>query len=212
MTKQIVFVDGMGGKRYMRRTLKNFFTARGYAVHFFDYSTSKQSLADIKSQLTAFLLGIASQGKYCAIGYSFGGILLRLVLQEHENAMIFPSRLVLLASPIRSNRLSRRFKNWNIYKALTGDCGLIATDDRLMSTISIPSIPTACIYGVWPWLGVLGLFEGCKLQHDGMIAVDELLSPDFALTVEINASHAFIPGNSVALSHTLAWFENVWNV
>lgn len=209
MVRQIVFIDGVGGKRYMRGKLKTFFSSHGYEVHFFDYLASSQTLIDIKRELTAFLLTISEQGEYFAIGYSFGGVLLRLVIQECKTSVIFPAGIVLLASPVVSVRLSRRFRNWRIYKTLTGECGQLTANAEEMSKIGLPSMPTACIYGEWPWLGVLGLVEGYQLQHDGMLAVDEVVVPDFKFTVGITSSHALIPGSALALIAMRAWFEKV---
>jgi alpha-beta hydrolase superfamily lysophospholipase len=149
MPKQLIFVDGIGGKRYMRGRLIRFFSSRGYVVHCFDYSPSAQLLATIKTQLIGFLHDVAGKGEYFAIGYSFGGVLLRLVLQECKTLKASPSRIVLLASPVLSMRLARRVKNWRIYKAITGECGQVVADDATMARIAEPTIPTGCIYGIW---------------------------------------------------------------
>ncbi|WP_439464304.1 esterase/lipase family protein [Roseateles sp. NT4] len=207
IAKQLVFVDGVGGKRYMRGKLIRHFEQRGYSVRCFDYSASSQSLTDIKARLAALLREVAAQGDYAAMGYSFGGVLLRLVLQESAAALPPPRRMVLLASPLTSMRLASRLKNWRIYKLMTGECGQLAANTAEMAKISFPAVPTACIYGTWPWLGALGLFAGFKLPHDGMVAADEAAPGRFALAAPIRASHAFIPAHPAALAAASGWFE-----
>ena len=72
----------------------------------------------------------------------------------------------------------------------------------------MPAIPTACIYGVWPWLGPLGFFYGFKLPHDGMLAAEEVLAPNAEASIPIQASHAFIPSNREALKAIHSWFNS----
>ncbi|MFZ6798870.1 esterase/lipase family protein [Undibacterium sp. Di24W] len=205
---QIVFIDGIGGKRYMRGGLIRFFSELGYSVDCFDYSASKQSLAEIKNRLRQFLTDVGTRGDYMAIGYSFGGVLIRQILQESGEGIRRPVRLVLLASPIREVRLSLRTSSWRIFKLLAGECGQVTANPAVMDRISMPEIPTACIYGVWPWLGPLGFFEGFQLPHDGMLAVQEVLAPDAEISIPIHASHAFIPNNREALIAIHNWFNS----
>jgi len=206
MTKQIVFIDGLGGRRYMRGKLVRYFEKRGYSVRCFDYSASSQSLEEIKVQLVALLREMAAHGEYDAIGYSFGGVLLSLLLQEANACMPAPRRIVLLASPLAPMRLAGALKNWRIYKALTGECGQLVASGHEMAKIPFPVVPTACIYGVWPWLGALGLFAGFRVPHDGMVAADEATSGNFHFTAPVSASHAFIPAHPAALSAAGEWF------
>lgn len=206
MAKQLVFIDGLGGRRYMRGKLIRHFGKLGYSVHCFDYSASSQSLREIKARLAEVLSEVAAQGEYHAMGYSFGGVLLRLVLQESNASMARPRRIVLLASPLAPMRLARALRNWRIYKALTGECGQLVADRDEMARIAFPSVPTACIYGIWPWLGALGLFAGFRLPHDGMVAADEAASDKFHFAAPISASHAFIPANASALAAASGWF------
>lgn len=208
MPKQLIFIDGVGGKRYMRGKLIRYFESAGYAVHCFDYSVSSQSLSDIKSRLVAILKQVAARGEYHAIGYSFGGVLLRLVLQEPGVSMIAPSRIVLLASPLKPMRLPSMAKNWKIFRAMTGECGQVIADAERMGKIPLPSVPTACIYGVWPWLGLLGILAGFGFPHDGMVAEDEAMPERFEFAASIDASHAFIPANKDALAAVHDWFNS----
>jgi hypothetical protein len=206
MTKQIVFIDGLGGRRYMRGKLIRHFEKRGYSVRCFEYSAASQSLPEIKAQLATLLQAVAANGSYHAIGYSFGGVLLRLILQDSNLAVAPPERIALLASPLTPMRLATALKTWRIYKALTGECGQLVADPDEMAGIAFPAVPSACIYGVWPWLGALGLFAGFKLPHDGMVAADEARSDKFHFAAPINASHAFIPSHAAALAAAGDWF------
>ncbi|MBI3728239.1 MAG: alpha/beta hydrolase [Burkholderiales bacterium] len=207
-TRQIVFIDGVGGKRYMRGKFVRYFEQRGYSVACFDYQVASQSLDEIKKNLSDFLSRIGNAGDYHAVGYSFGGVLLRS-LNEQLAPPLRPRRIVLLASPLRAMRLARRLQDWKIYRFLTGECGQFAADDDLMNSVPLLDIPTAHIYGVWPWLGAFGVFFGFKFPHDGMVAADEALPSSQAHSVPVPASHAFIPLNDDALRAIEQWFGKV---
>ncbi|MBC3918212.1 alpha/beta hydrolase [Undibacterium sp. CY18W] len=208
-SRQIVFIDGVGGKRYMRGKFVRYFERRGYSVSCFDYRASSLSLDEIKKNLTEFLSKVARAGEYHAVAYSFGGVLLRSISTQLSMRQSQPKRVVLLASPIRAMRLARRLRDWKIYRALTGECGQFAADDDLMNSIPLPDMPTAYIYGTWPWLGAFGFFFGVGFPHDGMVAADEAIPSSQAQATPVPASHAFIPSNDDALRAIEQWFSAV---
>ncbi|MFZ6679620.1 esterase/lipase family protein [Undibacterium sp. Tian12W] len=197
-TRQIVFIDGVGGKRYMRGTFVRYFEQRGYKVLCFDYKVSSQSFDQIQKKLSELLTAVGSQGNYHAVGYSFGGVLLRS-LNEQLEPHLRPRRAVLLASPLRAMRLARRLRHWKIYQILTGECGQFAADEERMSKVPMLSIPCAHVYGTWPWLGAFCFFFGFNLPHDGMVAAEEAMPSSQAQAIPVPASHAFIPSNVHAL-------------
>jgi hypothetical protein len=208
MTRQLVFIDGLGGRRYMRGALIRHFERLGYAVRCFDYAAASRPLRDIQAELTALLREVAVAGDYHAIGYSFGGVLLRSVLQDAASVPA-PRRMVLLASPLKPMRLARALRNWRLYQALTGECGQLVADEEAMARIAPPPVPTACIAGVWPWLGALGLLAGFRLPHDGMVAADEATWAGADRFTAIRASHAFIPAHRDALAAASGWFDSL---
>lgn len=199
MTKQVVFIDGIGGRRYFRGPLIKYFTGQGYQVFCFDYRPAQRNYQQLQAELLAFLREVASRGHFHAIAYSFGGVLLRQLLQETADTSIHPQKLVLLASPLKAMRLTQRLQHWRIFQWLTGDSGQLVANPEKMATISMPALPTLCIYGTWPWLGVAGLFLGFNLPHDGMVAADEAQPEPSIAAQAIAASHGFIPQNPVAL-------------
>ncbi|SHM26329.1 hypothetical protein SAMN05192549_101137 [Duganella sacchari] len=205
MARQILFIDGVGGKRYMRGALVRYFERHGYTVHCFDYLASRQSLDAIKQNLMHALSQAAQRGEYSVIGYSFGGVLLRMLWNEISSAAIQPSKVVLLASPIGAMRLGARLRDWRIYRLLCGECGQFAADRAQMATLTMPTVPTACVYGTWPWLGALGILFGFGFAHDGMVAAQEAAPPAPWPAIAVSASHAFIPSNPMALDAIGNW-------
>ncbi|MCH8622281.1 alpha/beta hydrolase [Undibacterium sp. TS12] len=206
-TRQIVFIDGVGGKRYMRGKFVRYFEQRGYTVFCFDYKVASQSLDDIKKDLYVFLSAVGGKGAYHAIGYSFGGVLLRSLNAQLREHQLQPARAVLLASPLRAMRLASRLRDWKIYQVMTGECGQFAADDERMSKVPLLDIPCAHIYGTWPWLGAFAVFFGFGFPHDGMVAADEAVPSPQAQAIPVPASHAFIPSNTHALQAVEQWFS-----
>ena len=91
---------------------------------------------------------LQSQAEPYVIGYSFGGVLLRLLLAEHPE--LRARRLVLLASPLKAMRLSQRIQAWRSYRWTSGECGQLVAEQEAMQAIPMPSQPTALVYGTWP--------------------------------------------------------------
>ncbi|MBB2486143.1 hypothetical protein H5407_13045 [Mitsuaria sp. WAJ17] len=209
MATHIAFIDGVGGKRFMRGRLIRYFQSRGLQVHCFDYVPSRQSVDEIRARLRDFLRQVAAQGEFHAIGYSFGGVLLRLALTDLGAEGIQPVKVALLASPLTAMRLSQRLRHWRLYRWMAGECGQFAAQQALMAQVPLPDVPTACVYGTWPWLGVFGCFFGRGLGNDGMVAVDEARAPQHGHlpAFPVAASHAFIPANVQALAALHGWFQ-----
>lgn len=191
----------------MRGALVKFFERNGYQVHCFDYSASSQTLKDITTRLTVFLTKISSNGEFHAIGYSFGGVVLRIALDQLKPVSIQASKIILLASPLTAMRLSIRLRDWRIYRWLTGECGQFVANNELIGKVPMPEIPTACVVGTWPWYGVFWYLFGLKFENDGMVATDEALPPDTIPHFSVNASHAFIPSNDRALRMMHEWLS-----
>lgn len=209
MASHIAFIDGVGGKRFMRGRLVRYFQDRGLQVHCFDYAASRQSLDEIRARLRDFLRQRAAQGEFHAVGYSFGGVLLRLALADLRAEGIQPAKVALLASPLTALRLSMRLRHWRIYRWTCGECGQFAARPELMAQVPMPAVPTACLYGTWPWLGAFRWLCDPHVGNDGMVAVDEAHPPQHGHlpAMPIPASHAFIPAHPLALDALRAWFD-----
>jgi len=200
---QIVFIDGIGGRRYMRGALLKALSTHGYPTHHFAYSTANETLNGIQQRLSALLSQLAEQGDYVLIGYSFGGVLARRLLCDPAFSSKAPLRLLLLASPIHASQLSQRFADWSAYKMLTGECGQLVASATAMAAIGLPAIPIHCIYGTWGKLGPLALFATGKQRHDGMLSENEIAPGIFHSALAIHASHAFIPSHQRAIAGIL---------
>ncbi len=205
MSIPIAFIDGIGGKRFMRGRLVRYFRSKGQQVHCFDYAPSRQSLDEIRARLREFLRQVAAQGEFHAIGYSFGGVLLRLALEDLRAEGIRPVKVALLASPLTAMRL----RHWRLYRWMCGECGQFVAQQALMAQVPLPAVPTACVYGTWPWLGPFVWLFGRRVVHDGMVAVDEARAPQHGHLpgFAVAASHAFIPANAAALGALQGWFD-----
>lgn len=191
----------------MRKPLVRHFEGQGYAVRCFDYKAATEPLAEIQRRLLDLLREAAKLGPYDAIGYSFGGVLLRIALSQDSAGAVYPARIVLLASPLKGMRLAKALKDWRLYRLFTGEPGQFVANDQEMSSIPWPAAPVASIYGVWPWLGVLGFITGFRSAHDGMVTAEEASSPLVSASFAISASHALMPQSSGALSAASIWLS-----
>lgn len=205
LVKTLLFIDGVGGKRYMRGRLQRYFAERHYQVDCFDYLPSRQTLAEIQANIHRFFDRHATTPELYCVGYSFGGVLLRQVLAERPELAV--KRVVLLASPTKALSLAERMIDWRSFHWTAGECGQFVANQAAMASVAMPSAPTAAVYGTWPYIGVLSFLRGFKHDHDGMVSVAEACALPVQHAVAIPASHAFIPSNDMALQAMATWFD-----
>jgi len=186
---QVVFVDGIGGRRFLRRPLLSYFAARGHACHHFDYRPSRESFDTIRARLGDRLAAIGGQGSYVLIGYSFGGLLARSVLTARPD-LPPPTRLFLVASPTHSLRMCRMVSHWPLFRWLTGDCGQVLAADARMQAVAFPAVATMCIYGTNGYTGRFALAG--RTPNDGMVSVEEVDPRRFKDILSVRAMHPFI--------------------
>lgn len=191
-----MFVDGIGGRRCMRRALMTRLAANGHACHYFDYRPSRQPLDAIQAMLADRLRLVAEAGSYVLVGYSFGGVLARSTLTAFPG-LPQPSRLLLVASPTRSLRMCRAVSHLAIFRWLTGESGALLASDRAMNEIGFPEVCTTCIYGTAPLARRFSLAGAGT--NDGMVSVEEIEPQRFQDSVPVPVSHPFIPGDRAVI-------------
>jgi len=194
---QIVFVDGIGGRRFFRGVLSRHVARRGHAFHHVGYRPSRESFHTIRARLGDRLGAIAANGPYVAIGYSFGGVLVRSALTTRPE-LARPLRLVLVASPMHSLRMCRAVRNRSIFRWLTGDCGKLLASETGMQAVALPDVPTTCIYGTRGYVGPFA--PAGRGPNDGMVAVAEIDPLRFDDVVTVHASHPSMPSSRPVLA------------
>lgn len=198
---QILYVDGIGGAPVFSWLLRRRLRAHGHEASYFSYKTFMHGVPAIEARLAAVIERMAQQGDYAVIGYSFGGVLSRSVLRQLPPECRPPRHLFLLASPLRSVQLARRFRTCPLFRFLTGDAGqFVASRDR-MRAVGLPALPTTCVYGSKPLL-VSSRWIGPETS-DGMIAESEICPRRFPGAVCLPASHPFLPAHRGLLDTVL---------
>lgn len=186
---QLLFIDGIGGRRLFRAAFLKQMGSLGIDVHYFSYSPSRETLGDIQGRLEHQLHQLAARGPLVLVGYSFGGVLARMVIKRIAPSSR-PCHLILVASPLHSLALSRRVAGWRVYRWVTGECGALAASETAMAAIAMPNVPSTCVYGTRPLFGLIHLAGSGP--SDGMVSVDEVNPSAFASTFAQACSHPFI--------------------
>ena len=188
-SRHLLFIDGIGGRRSFRAAFLKQLSGLGIDVCYFSYSPSRETLAVIQGRLEHQLHQLAARGPLVLVGYSFGGVLARMVINRIPPSSR-PRHLILVASPLHSLALSRRLVGWHVYRWLTGECGALAASETAMAAIAMPDVPSTCVYGTRPLWGLINL-AGSR-PSDGMVSVDEVNPSAFVTTYAQACSHPFI--------------------
>jgi hypothetical protein len=197
----ILFVHGMGrtplsGYRMLRKLRR-----AGHRVSTFAYFVSVDSFESIKQKLHKRIRTLASEGDYCLIGHSLGGVLLRAALMAGAGGVRPPRRVFLLGSPIQTSRLAARLKdNW-VYRLATRDCGqLLASPERMQAVPDI-SCPTTVVIGTRGLHGRWSPFG--DEANDGIVAAAEALPAWPCECVEVAVTHTFLPSHGAVAALVL---------
>jgi hypothetical protein len=188
---QILFVDGIGGAKIWHLSLGKRLRKTGHVTSHFSYLTFYHDYTQIQTQLAERIEQLANKGPYALIGYSFGGVLIRQVLQDMPENFVKPHHLFLLASPIRSSKLARCLQRCWLYRLATGECGQIVASPRKMHKIGLPSVPTSCIIGTNGTRGRFSPFSS-EQSNDGMVAESEACPERFKDSIRLPYSHPTI--------------------
>lgn len=188
-SRHLLFIDGIGGRRSLRAAFLKQLGSLGIEVHYFSYSPSRETLAAIQVRLEHQVQQLTARGPLVLVGYSFGGVLARMVINLIPPSSR-PRHLILVASPLHSLALSRRVAGWWVYRWLTGECGALAASETAMAAIAMSDVPSTCVYGTRPLWGLLNL-AGSR-PSDGMVSVDEVNPSAFVTTFAQACSHPSI--------------------
>lgn len=193
---QVVYVDGMGGRRAFCGALFKFLSARGHSGHYFGYRPGRELLAQIEARLLALLTTVAACGPFVLVGYSFGGVLSRRVLPALPAASQ-PQQLILLGSPGRAHPQCQRFDGWGLYRRWLGECGQLVASEAGMAALPHPTVPTLCLYGHRPIAGFLNLAGASP--SDGLVPVGVVQPERFNDTLALPVSHPALPTHRLVL-------------
>ncbi|MCF6246016.1 MAG: alpha/beta fold hydrolase [Desulfobacula sp.] len=131
----VILIHGLGRTSWSLIQMEWHLRKMGYAVFNLDFPAAKNTIEYISSHYLAKQVEALNRdfGKIHFVTHSFGGIILRYYLKDHQIPNI--GRVVMLSPPNQGSLLTDKLRNNKLYRYLTGPAGQQTGTDKK----SIPS-------------------------------------------------------------------------
>jgi alpha-beta hydrolase superfamily lysophospholipase len=180
-----ILVHGMGRTPASMALLALRLRAAGMRPALFGYSVTFERFGKCSERLHRFVEKRRGTGAYVLVGHSLGSVLLRSVLPKLGAA---PAACFFITPPTRACRMARRFAPTRLYRALAGEMGQLLADEKFMSGLPTPSVPTRIYAGTSGPRGRWSPFG--NEVNDGLLALDEMRLASVPM-VTLPAWHTF---------------------
>lgn len=187
----VVLLHGLGRSAYSMRRLGTRLGAAGYRVHNLGYPSTRLAPAQLVARLgeqLARLCGGAPRVHF--VGHSFGGILARAYLAEHD--LPNRGRMVMLAPPNHGSELADLFESSQLFRWALGPvaAALGTRPESLPNRLPAPDFEVGVIAGTRPFnlLGALVI----RGPSDGTVSVHSARLEGMTDFATVPASHTFI--------------------
>ncbi|MBI1784248.1 hypothetical protein HYR69_03815 [Candidatus Sumerlaeota bacterium] len=136
-TETVILLHGMGRTRVSLLVLQGRLKRAGYRTLNFPYQTATRGLDENTEQLRQFIREHVQEGAtYHLIGHSLGNIIVRNGFRDGMPEGL--GRIVMLAPPNQPPHLAHVFKDFPVYRWITGDSGKKLTEEDFYRQLPVP--------------------------------------------------------------------------
>jgi len=164
--------------------------AAGYRVHNLGYPSTRLAPAQLVTRLSRDLERCSDAPRVHFVGHSFGGILARAWLAEHELSNL--GRLVMLAPPNHGSELADLLRGSRLFRWALGPvaAALGTGPDSFPNRLPAPRFEVGVIAGTRP----VNLFGALVIRapSDGTVSVSSARLEGMADFATLPVSHTFI--------------------
>jgi esterase/lipase len=204
----VVLLHGIARSNSHLKGLEKYLSKNGYDVINLDYPSTDHSLEKLTKILQKEIsLEITEDKKVNFVGYSMGGVLVRIILgqQKYKNM----GKVVQLAAPNQGSEISDFSKNWWIYKKIYGPAGQqLITNQKNISKLLDKKIDYE--------LGIIaGNFTIDPISSsiipgddDGKVSIESTKLEGMKDHIVVSASHTFFPSNKEVQKQTLNFLQH----
>jgi alpha-beta hydrolase superfamily lysophospholipase len=139
-----IIIHGMGRTPLSMWLLAYRFSKIGIKTSLFAYSATFEGLDGCTQRLRNFIARKVGDGDFIVVTHSLGSVLIRAVLPAMYRK---PNACFLLAPPTQACDAARRlaFQYW--YRMLAGEMGQLFANQKFMSRLQLPKMPTKIYAG-----------------------------------------------------------------
>ncbi len=204
----VIILHGIARSKSHMQELADYLSGHNYDVINIDYPSTDHNLEDLVKILKKEISQkITEDKKINFVGYSMGGLIVRIILNEQEYKNM--GRVVQLAAPNKGSEISDFLEdNW-FYKKIYGPAGQqLTTDQKKIKNLLVDKIDYE--------LGIIaGNFTIDPVSSsiipgddDGKVSIESTKLKGMKDHIIVNASHTFFPSNKIVKQQTLNFLEN----
>ena len=188
---KILLIHGLSRTPLSLTGLAHYLQQRGGNTELFGYLAFAEAFDTIVERLRLRLQIIASQGGYCVVTHSLGGVLVRAALGG--TSLKGPEHIVMLGPPNQLPRLA--LSAWQLppFRWWTGQCGFNLTNPTFFASLPKPSSPYTIIAGIGGPRGSWSPFG--EEPNDGIVALSETRLSSEDKIVQLPVIHTFMMNN-----------------
>ena len=205
----VVLLHGIARTSRSMNKLERALQASGFATLNLDYASREKCLdalaEDVHPTITAFAEKIS--GPLHFVGYSMGGLLIRVYIARHRPANL--GRVVLLGTPNAGSEVADLLIDLPLYRAFYGPAGqeLATRNDNVLTSLPPIDYSVGIIAGDRFIDPISGLFIVPR-PNDGRVSVQSSKLDGMADHVIVNASHPGLPLHPDAIAQTVAFLRD----
>lgn len=189
------------------RGLARFLEKQGYRVLNLGYPSTRYSLEELSDIIHDTVQPFAESlpGVLHFVGYSMGGLVVRVYLQRHRPENL--GRVVMIGTPNHGSEMADFVKNWRIYRWLYGPAGQQLTTDQsgVLAHLGQVNYDLGVVAGNWS-LDLLGAYIIGK-PNDGKVSVESTRLSGMRDHVIVSTSHAFMVSNRTVWQQILQFLR-----
>ena len=204
----VIILHGIARSKKHMSNLAKYLSSNNYDVINLDYPSTDYDLYELSKKLKKEIsLHILENKKVNFIGYSMGGLLVRIILNDQKYKNM--GRAVQLAPPNQGSEVADLVQNNFLYKKFYGPAGTqLITDQKKIKDLLQDNIDYE--------LGIIaGNFSIDPLssavipgEDDGKVSVAATKLRNMKDHIVVNASHSFFPNNTEVHKQTLYFLQN----
>jgi len=203
LSENVVLLHGLGRSSRHMAKLARHLEAQGYTVYNLDYPSRHYAVERLCEYIHEKLAHqIPPDKKVHFIGYSLGGLLVRLFLSNPNYRPKNLGRVVQLAPPNRGTDLADFWQHSWLYKKFAGPAGqqIITDQSNIAHLLSPIDYELGIIAGISTIDPISSLI--IKGKNDGKISVENTKVAGMKEHVVVKVAHTFFPKNKKVMELT----------
>jgi pimeloyl-ACP methyl ester carboxylesterase len=204
----LVLLHGLGRRATSMKLMEGYCRKQGYNTICISYPSRSKTIPDLADHVASELSRLCpdSEQPIHFITHSLGGILVRKIIADNPDRRY--GQVVMLAPPNQGSQIPDTFKDWKLYRWITGPAGLqLGTDtDSIPRQLGPAEFPVGVVAGRRSLNPFYSFFiDG---EDDGKVSVKQTELEGMDDFLVVNSSHTWIMNRRRVMEQSIHFIRN----